>query len=431
MAGITANSSSKTMTSGDTAADKLATGYVRNERVTLGVVPAASESSVWSLSVPTGSNVVRSALSSDTSPTPSFVPDLGGTYSLTCQVDGVTTYVMRLTALDTAASEPVEAVRFPPREDAQVAAPTAGVAVFYSGPQTGLAQKDSSGVVRTLAMTASVQTYATPGTYVIPTPAAARVLRIPTLIGGGGGGGSGRRGASGTARTGGGGGAGGARFAGEFPADFLRSLGAELTLTIGAGGAGGASIATDNTNGANGSVGGYSEIAIGGNLFLSVRGSFGGNGGRSAFVAAGGVCNSRGTWLGGSGASANADGTVPSTYIYTPGACGGGGAGGGIRTSDLAHYRGLGGGAGLTGTYADQAYPGDPAGKTLDGIPTYHQPGVGGGGGASEVAAPAGMGGAGQCPGGGGGGGGASSNGYASGAGGKGGDGLAVLIWEY
>lgn len=156
MAGITANSSSKTMTSGDTAADKLATGYVRNERVTLGVVPAASESSVWSLSVPTGSNVVRSALSSDTSPTPSFVPDIGGTYSLTCQVDGVTTYVMRLTALDTAASEPVEAVRFPPREDAQVAAPTAGVAVFYSGTQTGLAQKDSSGTTRKLATEAYV-----------------------------------------------------------------------------------------------------------------------------------------------------------------------------------------------------------------------------------------------------------------------------------
>lgn len=143
------------MTSGDTAVDKVATGYVRNERVTLGTSPLASSSYLWAISPPSGSSAAKSALTDTDSASPAFVPDIGGTYTITCSVDGgATTYTIRLTALDTAASEPAECLRFLPRADAQVAAPAAGMAVYYSSTNTGLCAKDSSGTVYRLTLAA-------------------------------------------------------------------------------------------------------------------------------------------------------------------------------------------------------------------------------------------------------------------------------------
>jgi hypothetical protein len=153
MAGVTANSSSKTMTSGATAADQAVTGYVRNERITLGVTPAASSSYLWTLGLPAGSSANKARLTASDVAAPAFVPDLGGTYVVTCQVDGATTYVLRLTALDVAVSESVEAIRMLPRTDAQVTAPSAGVVLYYSSTQGGLAFKTSTGVVRTVDFT--------------------------------------------------------------------------------------------------------------------------------------------------------------------------------------------------------------------------------------------------------------------------------------
>lgn len=153
MAGILANSSSKTTTSGDTAADQTFTGYVRNERITLGVTPAASSSYLWALGLPAGSSANKARLTATDVAAPAFVPDIGGTYVLTCQVDGTTTYTLRLTALDVAVSESVEALRMLPRADAQVTAPSAGVVLYYSSTQGGLAFKTSTGAVRVVDFT--------------------------------------------------------------------------------------------------------------------------------------------------------------------------------------------------------------------------------------------------------------------------------------
>ncbi len=154
MAGILANSSSKTMTSGATSADVIVTGYLRNERVTLGVTPAGS-SYVWALGLPSGSSSARAKLTETTATTPAFTPDIGGTYTITCQVSGGTTYTMRLTALDSAVSEPAEALRFTPRADAQIATPAAGVAVYFSSTQSCLCLKTSTGTVRKFTTTAA------------------------------------------------------------------------------------------------------------------------------------------------------------------------------------------------------------------------------------------------------------------------------------
>lgn len=153
MAGILANSASSTMTSGATAADKVVTGYIRNERVTLGVTPAASSSYLWAIALPAGSSAAKASITDTTSATPAFTPDVGGTYVLSCQVDGATTYAMRLTALDSAAAEMVEALRFTPRTDAQIATPSAGVVMYYSSTQSGVCVKYSTGTVRRVTVT--------------------------------------------------------------------------------------------------------------------------------------------------------------------------------------------------------------------------------------------------------------------------------------
>jgi hypothetical protein len=147
MAGILANSASYTMTSSDTAVDQALSGWIRNERITLSTSPAASSSYVWSLTNPYGSSSAKSYLSSTTSSGPNFVPDIGGTYVVTCKVNGTTDYVLRASVLDTASVEPVEALRMTPRADAQVAAPSLGVVMYFSSTQQKLCIKTSSDAV--------------------------------------------------------------------------------------------------------------------------------------------------------------------------------------------------------------------------------------------------------------------------------------------
>lgn len=154
MAGILANSSSSTMTSGDSAVDKVVTGYIRNERITLATYPIASSSYVWALAAPSGSNSAKAYITDTTSSAPALVPDVGGTYTVTCLVDGMTTYTIRISALDTAMSEPAEALRFTPRADAQVAAPAAGCALYWSSTQNALVVKLSDGSVYAIDTTA-------------------------------------------------------------------------------------------------------------------------------------------------------------------------------------------------------------------------------------------------------------------------------------
>lgn len=148
MAGILANSPSKTMASGDTSADKTASGYVAGERITLTVTPSGTNYE-WSQARPSGSSA-RAQLSGATGASVTFAPDVGGTYVVTCIVDGSTTYVIRITCQSPTISEPVEAVRLSPRTDASVPAPAAGRTLYYSSDQGKLVTKDSAGTVRTI-----------------------------------------------------------------------------------------------------------------------------------------------------------------------------------------------------------------------------------------------------------------------------------------
>jgi hypothetical protein len=153
MSGILANSSSRPMLGAETAADKSVSNYVAGERITLSTTPTGT-AYAWSLAAPTSSSVARSALSAETGASVTFVPDVGGTFMVTCVVDSTTTYVIRMTAQSAAIAEPVEAIRFSPRTDASIPAPAAGVAMYYSSDQDALCVKDPDGDVSTVDLTA-------------------------------------------------------------------------------------------------------------------------------------------------------------------------------------------------------------------------------------------------------------------------------------
>jgi hypothetical protein len=153
MAGITAAAASKTLLSGDTSADKVSSTWVTGERITLGVTPSGTTYQ-WGQAAPSGSRLARSALSSDIGASVTFTPDVGGTWTITCLVDGVTTYSLRLVVAAAAIAEPVEAVRFSPRADSTIPAPAAGRTMYFSSDQNALVTKDPSGVIRTVDETA-------------------------------------------------------------------------------------------------------------------------------------------------------------------------------------------------------------------------------------------------------------------------------------
>lgn len=142
MAGIVATSAT-TNNSGDTAADKSVTGYLTNEEVTLTASPAGSSYS-WVLSVPSGSS--RAVLSSSTSSSPQFTPDVDGYYVVSLNVDG-TEYILRMAVVSVGVVSTISNTRYLPETNAQAPTPSSGVTVFYSSDESSLAFKDSGGTV--------------------------------------------------------------------------------------------------------------------------------------------------------------------------------------------------------------------------------------------------------------------------------------------
>lgn len=149
MAGILANSASETMTAGDTAADNTRAGYVVGEQVTLSTTPTGTTYS-WALAKPSGATS-RSDLSDTTSASVSFVPDYAGTWTITCIVDGSTTYVLRITATAVAITSVANAHRLAPVTNNSVPAPALGLTLFCSSDASNqLRAKNAAGTVLTL-----------------------------------------------------------------------------------------------------------------------------------------------------------------------------------------------------------------------------------------------------------------------------------------
>jgi hypothetical protein len=263
-----------------------------------------------------------------------------------------------------------------------------------------------------------VQIFTANGTWTKPANATGRV-RVQ-LVSGGGGGGSGRRGAAATARVGGGGGGGGAVQIAEFDVTDLTDT---VPVTVGAGGAGGAVVAVDDTNGANG--GGGSPSTFGG--YLVTGSSGGGSGGQSGAGGGGGFAASPALMSGNTGASASTTGAVGPAGGGSASGGRGGGAGGGISTANAASNGGAGGASGGLNSPAGGVVGGATPGAGVAVPAKAALPGTGGGGGAASITTAAQAGAVGGTYGSGGGGGGASLNGFASGAGGRGGNGVVIV----
>ncbi len=153
MAGILANSAAEQMVAGDTSATNSRSGYIVGEQITLSVSPSASSYS-WAQAIPSASAPARSRLSETDQSTAKFTPDVGGTYVVTCLVDGVTSYTLVLTVTNTAVVDLAEVLRLSPVRDSQVASPTLGLALYFSSTQDALTVKDPDGNLFTVDLTA-------------------------------------------------------------------------------------------------------------------------------------------------------------------------------------------------------------------------------------------------------------------------------------
>lgn len=151
MAGILANTASKTMVSGDTAVSKVVTGYQLNERVALTTYPTGTDYA-WALGLPSGAGTAA-VLTSTIVANPSFVPTAAGQYTITVDVDG-TAYTMYLTVNAAAVTSGIDIWRCQPVADTDVATPPAEhFSVYNSSTQSSLAYKDDAGVVYTIDST--------------------------------------------------------------------------------------------------------------------------------------------------------------------------------------------------------------------------------------------------------------------------------------
>jgi len=153
VAGILANSSSRTMLSGETAADNSLSGWITNEQVTLSVTPTGTDYAWGDLAKPSASTV-RSALSASTGASVTFVPDVEGDYVVTVVVDSTTTYVLTMTVVAVGTVMIASVIRLLPLADAQVTTPATGLALYYSTDQSAPAVKDSAGNISTIDLTA-------------------------------------------------------------------------------------------------------------------------------------------------------------------------------------------------------------------------------------------------------------------------------------
>ncbi len=145
MAGITAQSATKTHAAGSTSADLAVSGFVTKEQISLGVTGTPGTCQ-WSLSKPSNSGS-GCALDTPNQIICKFSPDVDGLYTVSCLVDGVTTYVLRIAVLNISNISFLSVVHLLPCTDSQVPIPRSGIMLYFSSNTNLLSIKKSDGSI--------------------------------------------------------------------------------------------------------------------------------------------------------------------------------------------------------------------------------------------------------------------------------------------
>jgi hypothetical protein len=261
------------------------------------------------------------------------------------------------------------------------------------------------------AATSNYQEFTSNGTWTKPAGVTSMYVEV---IGGGSGGGSGARYVTTTGRSGGGAGAGGTMITRYFATSAITST---VAVTVGAGGTGGVAQTVDASNGNSGNAGGISSFGS----YLDSQTATGGSGGTTASGTAG-TLGYRGvsTVNAGLGSAGGTSAATAGANTINGGAGGSGGVGN--TASNTVPRTALAAGFNRTLTTVGTG--------AIAGANATTDEGGGGGGGSYTTATTGQAGGNGAFPGGGGGGGSASDNGFNSGAGGTGGNGV-VRVWSW
>ncbi len=139
MAGITAQSASKSLLSGETIPDNTTTNFLVKEQISLGISPSP-QTVLWSISKPYLSNTTA-YISDNTSYNPVFTPDKDGIYTVSCLVDSTTTYVLRINVLNVSEVTRLSSLHLMPCSSAQIVPPNSGGVLFWSSDTDSLSIK--------------------------------------------------------------------------------------------------------------------------------------------------------------------------------------------------------------------------------------------------------------------------------------------------
>lgn len=150
MAGITAQSATKTLAADDTTEDNTVTGFVTKEQIVFGVTGTPA-SVLWSISKPSASGSACD-LDTRTGLTPVLTPDVADYYTIHCLVDGTTSYILRMAIVSTANASTISALRWLPMSNAQIPAPPTGATQFYSTDLDAMAFKYPDDSVEEIAL---------------------------------------------------------------------------------------------------------------------------------------------------------------------------------------------------------------------------------------------------------------------------------------
>lgn len=148
MSGITAVSATETLDAASTSVDHSVSGFVTKEQISLGLTGSPVKAR-WTISKPSNSSGACE-LDSKSQLSARFTPDVDGLYTVSCIIDDVTLYVLRIAAVSLANISTISVLHLLPCADEQVPVPTSGVMLYFSSTSGLLSKKKPDGTTESV-----------------------------------------------------------------------------------------------------------------------------------------------------------------------------------------------------------------------------------------------------------------------------------------